>query len=203
MGLSVVVPHKGKGLYPKAEIKKFLYETGRTFGILQYDPEPSLKTLIQSVVQEVGGMSTRATPVNWKQAHGSIGKMQSTFYAQTRALLLQLEKDYNCTIAVKSPLFPWVVKHAPWTLNRYLEHSDGRASYERRWGRKYNHAVCTFGETILFKNPSHNFKASSAWERGIWLGKDTESEEHIVGTKEGARNRGSFGHQAAEDFMYH
>ena len=100
---------------------------------------------------------------------------------------MQLEKDYNCNITVKSPLFPWVVKHAQWTLNRYLEHSDGRTSYERRWGRKYNHAVCTFGETILFKNPSHNFKASSAWERGIWLGKDTESEEHIVGTKDGVK----------------
>ena len=100
-------PIRVKDFNPKAEIKQFLYETGRTFGILQYDPEPSLKTLIQSVVQEVGGMSTRATPVNWKQAHGSIGKMQSTFfYAQTRALLLQLEKDYNCTITVKSPLFP-------------------------------------------------------------------------------------------------
>ena len=95
IGLSVVVPGKGKGLYAKAELKKFLYECGRTFGILQYDPEPSLKALVMYTLADLGGLSSRATPVNWKQAHGSIGSQQSTFYAQVRTLILQVEKDYG------------------------------------------------------------------------------------------------------------
>ena len=45
LATSVVVPAKGRHAYGIAELKKFVYETGRTFGILQYDKEPSLKAL--------------------------------------------------------------------------------------------------------------------------------------------------------------
>ena len=37
LGMACVTPFKGKSLYAKAEIKKILYECGRTFGVLQYD----------------------------------------------------------------------------------------------------------------------------------------------------------------------
>ena len=76
-------------------MKKFLYECGRTFGILQYDPEASLKALVQYTLSELGGLSSRATPVNWKQAHGSIGNQQATFYGQVRALILQVAKTMD------------------------------------------------------------------------------------------------------------
>ena len=35
LSMAYVVPQKGKGLYARAELKKFLYECGRTFGTLQ------------------------------------------------------------------------------------------------------------------------------------------------------------------------
>ena len=38
----VVVPAKGRHAYGIAELKKLVYETGRTFGIFQYDKRPSL-----------------------------------------------------------------------------------------------------------------------------------------------------------------
>lgn len=113
IGLSVV-PRKGKGLYAKAELKRFLDECGRTFGILQYDPGPTLKALVQYTLSELGGLSSRATPVNWKPAHGSIGNQQATFYAQVRTLILQVDKDYGCTLDTRSSLFPWIVKHVQW-----------------------------------------------------------------------------------------
>ena len=37
LGMACVTPFKCKSFYAKAEIKKFLYESGRTFGALQYD----------------------------------------------------------------------------------------------------------------------------------------------------------------------
>jgi len=187
MGLSVVVPHKGKSLYGKAELKKFIYECGRTFGIVQYDPEASLKALVQYTLSELGGMSCRATPVGWKQAHGAVGAQQATFAAQVRTLTMQVSKDYNFEVNTESTLFPWIVRHSQWTLNRYLEHSDGRTSYERRWGRRYNAGICNFAETVLFKLVNKNFKASPTWQKGIWLGKDTESDEHFVATSEGVK----------------
>ena len=84
LATAVVVPNKGRHQYSVAELKKFIYETGRTYGILQHDKEPALKALVTDVSKELGGMSIRATPKDWKQAHGSIGKMQQTLFGQSR-----------------------------------------------------------------------------------------------------------------------
>ena len=77
LALSVVVPQKGQSVYAQAELRRFVLETGRTFGILQSDPEPALKQLAQTVTGQVGGLSWRASPVGWKQAQGSVGNMQA------------------------------------------------------------------------------------------------------------------------------
>ena len=86
LATSVVVPAKGTHAYGIAELKKFAYETGRTFSMLQYDKELSLKALATDTLKELGGMSVRATPRDWKQAHGSIGRLRLTLFGQVRAL---------------------------------------------------------------------------------------------------------------------
>ena len=40
LGLSCVVPSKRGSAFAQAELRRFILETGRTFGILQIDPEP-------------------------------------------------------------------------------------------------------------------------------------------------------------------
>ena len=45
LSTAVVVPNK-----------KFIYETGRTYGKLQYDKEPALKALVTDVAKELGGI---------------------------------------------------------------------------------------------------------------------------------------------------
>ena len=42
---------KKSGACAMAELKKFAFETGRTFGILQYDTESTLKELVLSTVK--------------------------------------------------------------------------------------------------------------------------------------------------------
>ncbi|CAE7439381.1 RE2 [Symbiodinium natans] len=91
MGLSCVVPAKGRSVYAQAELRRYILEIGRTFGILQIDPEPSLKALVAEFTSEV---------VHFRK----IGK------------------------------FP---------------------------------------------------KSDAAWEEGLWLGRDTESNQHFVGTPQG------------------
>ena len=181
LSTSVVVPKKGRQAYGTAELKKFIYETGRTYGILQYDKEPSLKALVTETVNQLGGMSIRATPKDWKQAHGSIGRMQQTLYGQARTLRLQLQEHLGVEITSNDCIFPWIVKHAQFLLNRYLTHEDGQTSYFRRWKKDYQTGLCEFGETVLFKLPGKlREKADTAWFEGIWLGKDTEADESLV-----------------------
>ena len=181
LATSVVVPAKGRHAYGIAELKKFAYETGRTFGILQYDKEPSLKALATDTMKELGGMSVRATPKDWKQAHGSIGRMQQTLFGQVRTLRLQLRDRLGIEITSNDCIFPWIVKHSQFLLNRYMTHEDGQTSYFRRWKKDYQTGLREFGESVLFRMPGKlRDKVDTAWYEGIWLGKDTEADESLV-----------------------
>ena len=61
LGMSCVAPRKGRSKYAKAELKRFIFEVGRTYGLLQHDPEASLKALVEQVLEDLGGMTSRQT----------------------------------------------------------------------------------------------------------------------------------------------
>ena len=181
----VVTPAKGREKYSIAELKRFIFEIGRTYGIVQYDPEPSVKALVTETFEGIGGMSMRATPRDWKQAHGFVGKAQQNFYGQVRAVRLQLQERYSADLTAQSAVYPWIVKHAQFILNRFLTHPDGNTSYFRRWGKNYTSTLCECGETVLFRMPGPlREKGDTAWHTGIWLGRDTEADEHVVFTSQ-------------------
>ena len=181
LATAVLVPHKGRHTYSVAELKKFIYETGRTYGILQYDKRPALKALVTDVAKELRGMSIRATPKNWKQTRESIGKMHQTLAEQSRTLRLQLQKRLITEVDSNHCIFPWIVKHARFLLNRFHTHEDDHTSYFKRWKRDYQESLCEFGETVLFRMPEKSRSTDdTACHTGKWLGKDTEADESIV-----------------------
>ena len=89
---------KGENDYAIAKVKKFIYECGRTFGILQYDQERPLKAVCQCVCSKLGGLSLRAAPRNHPESHGSVGQSQRTWYGQLRAILYQVEHNTGLKI---------------------------------------------------------------------------------------------------------
>ena len=121
-----------------------MLETGRTFGVLQCDPEPALRAIATSVTGELGGLSFRSTPVGWKQAQGAVGNMQATLYGQIKALRLEILERYDVDLSVHSALNTWLVRHAQWLVNRYLCGADGTAAFERRWKKRYSGLLCRF-----------------------------------------------------------
>ena len=64
LALACVVPNKGRSVYAEGELRRFILETGRTFGVLQADPEPSLVALAETVTSELGGLALRKVPLN-------------------------------------------------------------------------------------------------------------------------------------------
>ena len=123
----------------------------------------------------------RATPRVWKQPHGSTGKMQQTLFGHARTLRIQLQERLGMEITSNDCIFPWIVKHSQFLLNRYMTHEAGQASYFRRWKKDYQTGLREFGETVLFRMPGKlKDKADTAWLDGIWLGKDTEADESLV-----------------------
>ena len=94
-----------------------------------------------------------------------------------RSRLCALRSDVD--LSVHSALFTWLVRHAQWLVNRYLCNAEGTTAFERRWRKKYAGFLCRFGETVLFRRP-HPVKGRAALAPGVWLGKDTESDQHFV-----------------------
>ena len=95
-----------------------------------------------------------------------------------------IKANYEVEVGVGHVLLTWIVKHAAWVHNRYQLHSDGKTSYERRWGNNYNRPICEFGETVIFQYATRPSKTISNWSTGIWLGRCTNSDEHYVATKD-------------------
>ena len=112
--------------------------------------------------------------------------MQSNLYAQIRALKLDLEARYpGFDLSITHPLFSWLVKHAQWLLNRYAQKSDGLTPFEKHWGKPYSGSLGRFAEVVHFRKVGKFPKAVPAWEEGLWLGRDTESNQHFVATPHG------------------
>eukprot|EP00439_Symbiodinium_sp_Y106_P085477 s397_g28.t1 len=62
-------------------------------------------------------------------------------------------------------------------------------AYSRRWNREYNGSLCMFGELIDAKvsvsGRVRDPKAGSQWFSGVYLGKDTEADEVVLGNANG------------------
>ena len=150
LGMSCVVPNKGYSVYARAELRRFVLGAGRTFGVLQCDPEPS-KAVAEEVTSDLGGLRLRTSAVEWKQAQGAVGNTQQLLYAQIRTLRKDLQERYGREIELTSPIMTWLVRHSQWLLNRYAIRSDGLTPFERRWSRRYTSAICRFGGVVLFR----------------------------------------------------
>ena len=88
---------------------------------------------------------------------------------------------------VKHAAFPWLVIHSADVLNKYLVGSDGPTAYERIKGRAFSGVILEFGSVVLYKVSSkvQGGLMQPRWERGVWLGKQWGTEEHLIATSEG------------------
>ena len=183
---ATVVMAKGEDRYVTTELKRFLLEAGRTTAVIQTDQEPAIKAAVLPVAKELPDVGVRCAPPYHSQSQGSVERLHAVLFAQVRALREQVKVSYGIEVNVGHPMLPWIVRHAAWLLNRYLVHSDGCTSYQRRWEKSYTSPLCEFAETIQYRaTGKHLHKLSAAWFQGLWLGRDTEANEVLVGTPTG------------------
>ena len=134
--MAVLVPDKASMMdYMVNNLQAFIFECGRTQGILQSDNEDTLNALLKATAAKVGTMSVRHSPSYSSNNQGSVERLHRTLLGQIRVVKAQVESNYSMTMSTKHCLLPWIVRHAAWTGNRYVIHSDGYTGFERRWGR--------------------------------------------------------------------
>ena len=182
MTMAAVVPGKGATDYNVSELSRFIHEVGRTKGMLQSDQEPSVQTLLRRVSARLG-VSIRTSPAYSSGSLGNAERFHRQLWALLRTMREQVKIDYDIDIELDHPLMTWMVKHASWLQNRFQLHSDGNTSYFRRWEKDYVKPLVKFAETLLFKLPkTDGGKTEPQWDKGIWLGRCTTSDENFIGT---------------------
>ena len=83
-------------------------------------------------------------------------------------------------------MYPWSFRYASFLINRFrVLEKIGKTSYELATGHVYRGKLALYGESVMFKRMT-KYKASDTFERGVWVGKHSWNDTHIILTPEGA-----------------
>ena len=100
-----------------------------------------------------------------------------------------LEEEAEVSISGKDVITQWLVRWAAMLSSRFLVGKDGKTAYESRRGRVCDVPVEKFGEKVWYKElhgkTSEVKKFESLWKEGLWLGHARNSNEVLIGTREG------------------
>ena len=72
-----------------------------------------------------------------------------------------------------------MVRHAAWTLTRYVLKADGRTSFFKLMSKDYHGEVAKFSELVWFRIPAKQPKLAEQWREPHWVGKSESSDENF------------------------
>ena len=130
----------------------------------------------------------QVSPTQSHQSDGAAEKGVSTVRGLARTYLSVLkDKIPSFEVTTHSPMLPWTIRHAAWILTRYNVRKDTRmAPCEKIRGKKYRKEILPLGLQVLARRPGANVnQLLQPWATGLWLGRDTLSDEHLIGTAAG------------------
>ena len=96
-----------------------------------------------------------------------------------------LEARWKSTVAETHAIWPSLVGHAGFLLNRCEVGHDGKTAYERSKKKVATILGLEFGEIVHWKKVISPGKLSPKWESGIFLGIRADSGEVWIGDAEG------------------
>jgi hypothetical protein len=158
---------------------------------IRTDGEP----LIVAIVERVKAARTEETtlqrsPTRSSQSLGAAERAVRTVKQQFKTLRFQLEAKYGLPLLPSSPIWTWIGRHVAWLYDRYHVMASGKTPFEIYNDHYYKGELCIFSETVFMKeavsktgqgrqNPRVK-GADTAWRKGIWVGRTTDTNEHIV-----------------------
>ena len=156
--------------------------------VLQADGERSTRQILRAVqhCRAQLGLSTeiRITGVGQHASNGQAERTVQTVRKLANCLRNQAESKASAQIRGSSDLYPWSFRHAAWLVTRYRV-INGSTSFELMTDRKYSGRLVLFGESVMYKDITA-LKGEPVYKRGVWAGRSTWSDSHIVLTPKGA-----------------
>ena len=131
-------------------------------------------------------LPTRVSPPYSHQSQGKVERFHRNLFDRLRATRLQWSRDLNIEPHMLPPeSLPWALHHSIFILKNYLAHSSGKTSHFENYHYNYRSNIVHFGEIVLgdVKNiPTQKLRLRNQHQklRGIWLGRDLITNEHIL-----------------------
>eukprot|EP00971_Amphidinium_carterae_P350374 6491509-Amphidinium_carterae.1 len=185
--LSVRCQVKGpQDKYVVRSLQWFLKSLGHERCLLRVDPEPSLIALAEEVLVSVPHVVLQQSP---KESKGSLGLAERThgvLHGLASTLRAGVEDHYSVKVPVRHPLCELAYRHAAWLRERFhVQRGRGSTAFEISYGHRYSHPLVSFAETVLWREPQHGLKFHSNFGYGIWCGRHSVDNTHLVLTRQG------------------
>ena len=139
----------------------------------------------EHVARELG-LRFRASPPHSHQSNGAVERLHRTLFDQLRAVRLQWALSLGIQPErLPQQALPWLLQHSVFVLNKYLVKDTGTTAHQNNYHKAYNNPICQFGEAILadtrylvnYKLRQRNLDQKI---KGIWIGKDPTTDEHLI-----------------------
>ena len=105
---------------------------------------------------------------------------------QIKSYKIQIDKNSGTTIKVDSPLLTWLPRHAAWQYTRFHIRQNSTTAYEKIRHTSYPNPILLVGEAVACRRLGGLVnKLESAWLEGVWLGRHSKTDEHLIGTPKG------------------
>ena len=158
--------------------------------ILKCDGEKAMTAFRDAVARFHGGVVVPESPAKGEsQSNGSVEGSGRIVREFVRVFKIQLEEKAGADIASTDVILQWAVRWAAMVCSRYLIGEDGKTGFERRRGRPCILVVVPFGEKVWYKEvregKHRKHHLETEWKEGIWLGHSRNTNEALIGTREG------------------
>ncbi|CAK0789057.1 unnamed protein product, partial [Prorocentrum cordatum] len=180
------------------QLMRFMKQLAYQKPELRCDTEPAVKALREKVVnaRNEDNLETRVSQGRARDSK-SMGFIETRirwWRGRLKANRVQVEMDCGIKLTPHSSLWPFLAHHAANVTNWYSRGADGYAAHFAVYGVSYTGAVVPFAETVMTRVPVSQTgqrrsmgglvprltKADAAWVKGIWVGKTTNNDEHII-----------------------
>ena len=187
------VPVVGKGSVSlkqvTEEIVRFSMATSAGQSVIfQSDGERSTRQILRAVQHCRAQLGLHSEiRVTGRDQHASNGQAERAIQSVRRtagSLRAFAEHKAQVKIQGSSHVFPWSFKHAAWLISRFRV-IKGHTSFELMHDRTYVGKLALFGESVMYKD-IRALKGEPVYRRGVWVGKSTWSDSHVILTPRGA-----------------
>ena len=175
--------------YLSAMCAAFVKRVAYTKAVLKVDPEPALRLLADKIAVRAQ-LKVETAPRFSSQSVGAVGRAQDAVEGKIRCLRLELETRLSIEVTPAMDVWPWLVRHAGWLLERHPVKGNKKTAFEGCFGKPYQGEVMKLAEAAPFRvavspTESRQGRADARFVRGIWLGKTTESDERLFANELG------------------